>query len=158
MQWLKELSELSGERALYFLPGILNVTLPCVSYGDEFTKKSIKELARLVNAELWALVDKTSTASAALAESTAAAAGEATDKNLLEPVSATESLLAIDKLIESILKFLVTPSDSTSVLSTIESLKWLAHLVNKQPKLVKSSNIYTVQDTSLITNLTRVNN
>lgn len=41
MMWLKELINLLNEEALLFIPGILNVALPCFSYGDENFKKNI---------------------------------------------------------------------------------------------------------------------
>jgi hypothetical protein len=90
----------------------LNVILPCLSYGDDYLKKNTKELARAINLILWTLIDKSN------------------DTN-----NASNNL-AIDKLIESLSKLMVTPSDQTTVLTTIESLKWMLHLVNKQPKLV----------------------
>ncbi len=116
MMWLKELTNLSGERALYFMPGILNVTLPCISYGDDYLKKNTKDLARSINATLWVLIDKSS-------------GNVAADAN-------QSSGLAIEKLIESLTKLMITPSDQQSVLTTIEALKWMLHLVNKQPNLV----------------------
>ncbi len=90
----------------------MNVILPCLSYGDDYLKKNTKELARAINLILWTLIDKSN------------------DTN-----NASNNL-AIDKLIESLSKLMVTPSDQTTVLTTIESLKWMLHLVNKQPKLV----------------------
>lgn len=35
------------------------------------------------------------------------------------------------------MRFMITPTDSQTVTTTIESLKWLLHLVNKLPELVK---------------------
>jgi len=79
MSWLKELTNLLTERALYFIPvwvasylkvqnkthnnylfdskGILNVILPCLSYSDEGLKKNIKELAFQINSTLWKLIE-----------------------------------------------------------------------------------------------------
>lgn len=44
--------------------------------------------------------------------------------------------MAIEKLIETLARFMITPTDSQTVTTTIESLKWLLHLVNKQPDLI----------------------
>jgi hypothetical protein len=41
--------------------------------------------------------------------------------------------LAIEKVIESLSRLMTTPSDSMTVNTTIEALKWISHLVNKQP-------------------------
>ena len=78
MSWLKELTNLLSERALYFIPvrvagylkvlkkaqinlidlkGILNVILPCLSYSDEGLKKNIKEIAFQINSTLWKLIE-----------------------------------------------------------------------------------------------------
>ena len=46
--------------------------------------------------------------------------------------------IAISKVIESLLRFMKTPSDSITVTTTIESLKWVLHLVNKQPEAVEN--------------------
>lgn len=94
--------------------GVLNVILPCLSYGDENLKKSIKELARSVNTSLWSLIDKSTP----------------------EENPATGNKISIDTLIEALSRFMITPTDSQTVTTTIESLKWLLHLVNKQPDLV----------------------
>ncbi len=90
----------------------MNVILPCLSYGDDYLKKNTKELARSINSTLWILIDKSN-----------------------ETVNSSNNL-AIDKLIESLSKLMVTPTDQMTVLTTIESLKWMLHLVNKQSKLV----------------------
>jgi hypothetical protein len=116
MQWLKELTSLLGERSLFFMPGILTVVLPCLSYGDDYLKKSIKELARNINTSLWNLIDK---------------------KHSETRGSPSKSpKLAIDKLIEGLSRLMTTPTEPMTVLTTIESLKWVLHLVNKQPDLV----------------------
>ena len=41
MMWLKELTHLLNDEAVFFIPGILNVILPCFSYGEEGLKKNI---------------------------------------------------------------------------------------------------------------------
>ena len=46
--------------------------------------------------------------------------------------------IAVDKLIEALTRFTVTPSEIVTVTTTIESLRWLLHLVNKQPDLILS--------------------
>ena len=46
--------------------------------------------------------------------------------------------ISVDKLIETLSRFTITPTDSGSVTTTIESLKWFLHLVNKQPNLILS--------------------
>ena len=116
MTWLRELTNLLGERALFFMPGILNVTLPCLSYGDENLKKNIKDQARAVNVILWSLIDKTST----------------TDIETASPLNSKTNHLAIDKVVESLSRLMVTPTDPATVLTTIGSLRWMQHLVNKQ--------------------------
>ena len=50
--------------------------------------------------------------------------------------SSANKKIAIEKLIESLMRFMITPTDSQSVTTTVESLKWLLHLVNKLPELV----------------------
>lgn len=85
-----------------------------MSYGDESLKKSIKELARSVNSILWNLVDK------------AASSDNETKSSKIE----------IKKLIESLSRLMVTPTDPLTVVTTIESLKWIFHLVNRQPDLI----------------------
>jgi len=46
--------------------------------------------------------------------------------------------LPIDKFIESLSRLAVTPSDPASVITTIESLKWILHLVNNWPTVVRT--------------------
>jgi hypothetical protein len=87
-------------------------------------KKNIREIARSINSILWSLIEK-----APVAEPTSPAKG--TD------ASTTPSKIDIGKLIESLSRLMVTPSDSQTVVTTIESLKWILHLVNKQPDLVR---------------------
>jgi vacuole morphology and inheritance protein 14 len=117
MMWLKELTSLLEERALFFMPGILNVTLPCLSYSDENLKKNIKDQARAVNTVLWTLIDRMSVP----------------ENEISSPLnSKTASNLAIDKVVESLTRLLVTPTDSITVLTTIGALRWLLHLINKQ--------------------------
>lgn len=41
MMWLNELINLLNDEAIFFIPGILNVTLPCFSYGEDGLKKNI---------------------------------------------------------------------------------------------------------------------
>jgi len=118
MMWLKELTSLLEERALFFMPGILNVTLPCLSYSDENLKKNIKDQARAVNTVLWTLIDRMSA-----------------PENEISPLNnktAGISNLAVDKVVESLTRLLVTPTDSITVLTTIGALRWLLHLINKQ--------------------------
>ena len=118
MMWLKELTSLLEERALFFMPGILNVTLPCLSYSDENLKKNIKDQARAVNTVLWTLIDRMSV-----------------PENEISPLNsktASNCNLAVDKVVESLTRLLVTPTDSITVLTTIGALRWLLHLINKQ--------------------------
>jgi vacuole morphology and inheritance protein 14 len=118
MMWLKELTSLLEERALFFMPGILNVTLPCLSYSDENLKKNIKDQARAVNTVLWTLIDRMSA-----------------PENEISPLNSKTagiSNLAVDKVVESLTRLLVTPTDSITVLTTIGALRWLLHLINKQ--------------------------
>ena len=118
MMWLKELTSLLEERALFFMPGILNVTLPCLSYSDDNLKKNIKDQARAVNTVLWTLIDRMSA-----------------PENEISPLnSKTAGInnLAVDKVVESLTRLLVTPTDSITVLTTIGALRWLLHLINKQ--------------------------
>lgn len=110
MIWLKELINIIGNNALYFMPGILNVTLPCLSYSDDGLKKNIKDLARTINGILWHLIETTNADSA-------------------------DSKISIDKLIETLCRFMTTSSSSETANTTIESLKWILHLVNKQSDL-----------------------
>ena len=117
MQWLKELTNLLGDRAIFFMPGILTVVLPCLSYSDDNLKKNIKELARNINTTLWNLISKTQTETGKINASSA-------------------PKLAIDNLIEGLSRLMTTPTEPSTVLTTIESLKWILHLVNKQPDLV----------------------
>ena len=116
MMWLKELTSLLEERALFFMPGILNVTLPCLSYNDENLKKNIKDQARGVNTILWTLIDKMNSP----------------ESENSSPLNNTSNHLTIDKVVESLTRLMVTPTDSISVLTTIGALRWLLHLVNKQ--------------------------
>ena len=139
MLWLKELVNLLGDRALYFMPGILSVILPCFAFSDEAIKKNIKELSRSINLILWNMIEKNNpilatAAAAALSPSSTSqqAAQKADDDNNKDQ----PKQFAIDKVIESLLRFMNTPSDSISVVSTMESLKWILHLVNKQPSIV----------------------
>ena len=111
MVWLKELVSLIGDNALYFMPGILNVILPCLSYSDEGLKRNIKELARSINLTLWILIETS------------------TDDS-------TDNKIAIDKLIETLCRFMTSSSSVESPFTTIESLKWILHLVNKQSDLM----------------------
>lgn len=113
MIWLKELINIVGDRSLYFMPGILNAVLPCLSYNDEGFKTKTKEIARLVNATLGGLIDITELTT-----------------------TTVKNKLAIEKIIESLSKFMTTPSDQQNVNTTIESLKWILHLVNKQPEAI----------------------
>ena len=118
MMWLKELTSLLEERALFFMPGILNVTLPCLSYSDDNLKKNIKDQARAVNTVLWTLIDRMSA-----------------PENEISPLNSKTagiSNLAVDKVVESLTRLLVTPTDSITVLTTIGALRWLLHLINKQ--------------------------
>jgi hypothetical protein len=112
--WLKELTILlsPNDKVLLFMPGILNVILPCLSYGDENLKKNIKELARSINTILWVLISE-----------------EGEGKSELEG----KNKLNIDQVITALSRFMVTPNDSLSVNTTTEALKWNLHLVNKQP-------------------------
>lgn len=119
MQWLKELTNLLGERSLFFMPGILTVVLPCLSYGDDNLKKNIKELARNINTTLWNLIDK-----------------KHSETMKTDGSPSKSPKLAIDKLIEGLSRLMTTPTEPMTVLTTIESLKWVLHLVNKQPDLV----------------------
>lgn len=113
MIWLKELINIVGDHSLYFMPGILNVTLPCLSYPEENYKGQTKEIAKSINATLGGLVDVPREVTTSIGES-----------------------LAIDKIIESLSKFMITPSDQQNVNTTIESLKWILHLVDKQPEAI----------------------
>lgn len=115
MIWLKELINIVGDHSLYFMPGILNVILPCLSYNDEGFKGKTRDIAKQINAILGGLVD------------------EETKK---EVSSSIANNLAIDKIIESLSRFMTTPSDHHNVNTTIESLKWILHLVNKQPEAI----------------------
>lgn len=90
----------------------MNVILPCLSYGEDYLKKNTKELARSINLTLWTLIDKSN------------------------EMSTTTTNLAINNLIESLTRLMITPSDQMSVVTTIESLKWVLHLVNKKPNMV----------------------
>ena len=137
MLWLKELVNLLGDRALYFMPGILGVILPCFAFNDEAIKKNIKELSRSINLTLWSMIEKSNailTMAADAALSQKQAAEKVNDESSKDQQQ--QKQFAIDKVIESLLRFMNTPSDSISVVSTIESLKWILHLVNKQPSIV----------------------
>lgn len=46
--------------------------------------------------------------------------------------------IAVDKLIETLTRFTITPSEIVTVTTTIESLRWLLHLIKKQPDLILS--------------------
>lgn len=116
MVWLKELIHIVGDHSLYFMPGILNVTLPCLSYGDEGFSSKTKEIAKTVNATLGGLVDATNSSE--------------------EKTNEVTNNLAIEKIIESLSRFMVTPSEQQNVNTTIESLKWILHLVKKQPQII----------------------
>jgi hypothetical protein len=99
------------------------VILPCLSYSDENLKKNIREMARSINAILWSLVEK---APISAEQSSPLKGSEASGSSKID----------ISKLIESLSRLMVTPSDSQTVVTTLESLKWILHLVNKQPDLV----------------------
>jgi vacuole morphology and inheritance protein 14 len=115
MVWLKELINIVGDHSLYFMPGILNVILPCLSYNEEGFKTKTREIAKSINAVLGGLVDVEA-------------------KTELE--NSVANNLAIDKVIESLSRFMKIPSDQHNVNTTIESLKWILHLVNKQPNAI----------------------
>lgn len=114
MIWLKELVNIIGNNSLYFMPGILNVILPCLSYPDDGLKRTIKELARSINFTLWNLIENNNNAAN----------------------NATENKIAIEKLIETLCRFMTTSTSAESLNTTIESLKWILHLVNKQSDLM----------------------
>ena len=116
MVWLKELINIVGDHSLYFMPGILNVILPCLSFSDDSFKGKTKDIARAINAILGGLID----------------VGKASK----EAVSNVTDRLAIDKVIETLSRFMNTPSDQQNVNTTIESLKWILHFVNKQPEAI----------------------
>ena len=123
MVWLKELVNIVGDHSLYFMPGILNVILPCLSYSDDGYKKNIKEIARSINSTLGGLVDKKTSS-------------QTTSSNDEVSTTSIANNLAIDKIIESLSRFMTTPSDFQNVNTTMESLKWILHLVNKQPEAI----------------------
>jgi vacuole morphology and inheritance protein 14 len=116
MIWLKELVNIIGNNSLYFMPGILNVILPCLSYPDDGLKRTIKELARSINFTLWNLIEN--------------------NNNNAATNNATENKIAIEKLIETLCRFMTTSTSAESLNTTIESLKWILHLVNKQSDLM----------------------
>ena len=109
LQWLKEMCIRQNVHALEYMPGILFVTLPCLSYGDEHAKRSIRDLARVVNSKLWDIIDKSETTSEEI-----------------------KSYLSFVKVVESLMKHLTLPSESLNIQTAIEGLKWLSHLINKQ--------------------------
>ena len=76
--WLKELVNIIGSNSLDFMPGILNVILPCLSYSEDGVKKSIKELSRSINSTIWYLIE---------------------NNNITD---LTDNKIAIDKLIEAL--------------------------------------------------------
>jgi len=115
MIWLKELINIVADHSLYFMPGILNVILPCLSYNEEGFKSKTKEIAKSINVILGGFVDTET-------------------KN--EVKTSVANNLAIDKVIESLSRFMKTPTDQLNVNTTIESLKWILHLVNKQPNAI----------------------
>ncbi len=106
--WLKELVNIIGSNSLNFMPGILNVILPCLSYSEDGVRKSIKDLARSINSTIWNLIE---------------------NNNITE---LSDNKIAIDKLIEALCRFMTTSSSNESPNTTLESLKWILHLVNKQ--------------------------
>lgn len=56
--------------------------------------------------------------------------------NLSEEKTTFLKKIAVDKLIETLSRFTITPSDINTVTTTIESLRWFLHLVNKVPQLI----------------------
>jgi vacuole morphology and inheritance protein 14 len=108
LQWLKEMCMRQNVHTLQYMPGILFVTLPCLSYSDEHSKKNIRELAKLVNTKLWDVIETI------------------TDEVIND--------LSLIKVVESLMKHLAVPNDTLNVLTAIEGLKWLNHLIDKQPE------------------------
>ena len=157
MLWLKELINLLGDNSLSKLPvdiiytcsfiyisflincvfflfqGILNVVLPCLSYGDDNLKRNVRELARSINTILWGLVEKSASSSPSQNNNQK---HEESNGSLVK-----SNKIEISKLIESLSRLMLTPSDSQTVMTTIESLKWILHIVNKQPDLVDIENL-----------------
>lgn len=116
MIWLKELINIVGDHSLYFMPGILNVILPCLSFSDDSFKGKTKDVAKLINAILGGLID--------------------VSRVPKEKATNVTDHLAIDKVIETLSRFMNTPSDQQNVNTTIESLRWILHFVNKQPDAI----------------------
>lgn len=58
--------------------------------------------------------------------------------HLREETKTLINKIAVDKLIETLSRFTITPSETNTVTTTIESLRWFLHLVNKQPELILS--------------------
>ena len=111
LQWLKETSIRQNVHTLQYMPGVLFVILPCLSYSEEFSKKNIKELAKFVNSKLWEIIDKSDSSSEEI-----------------------KSDLSLIKVVESLMKHLSLPNESLNIQTGIEGLEWLSHMINNQPE------------------------
>lgn len=122
MQWLKEICLLKqyNNNILRYMPGILYVILPCLSYTDEqhvntnSKKTVIRDLVKQINGKLWDLITQYNL------------------NDIIENSSDADSELSLLKVVESLIKHLQVPFEQLNVITAIECLKWLNHLIDKQ--------------------------
>ncbi|CAK9803710.1 Protein VAC14 homolog [Anthophora plagiata] len=121
--WIKEFVHLSGPLMLPYMSGILVAVLPCLAYDGD-TRKSIKETATQVNANLMKLITMENTQ---LVNNV----GEfdvQTEKDSSQNCSLAESL-DLSSVVEVLTKHLMYMSVQTKV----AVLKWIHHLFTNIP-------------------------
>lgn len=116
--WIKEFVHLSGPLMLPYMSGILVAVLPCLAYDGD-TRKSIKETATQVNANLMKLVTMDNTQ----VVNNINDAGAHNQRDSSQNCSLAESL-DLSSVVEVLIKHLMYMSVQTKV----AVLKWIHHL------------------------------
>ncbi|KAL0131673.1 hypothetical protein PUN28_002901 [Cardiocondyla obscurior] len=125
--WIKEFVNLSGPLMLPYMSGILVAVLPCLAYDGD-TRKSIKETATQVNANLMKLIIVKST--------------EATNKDQENKMHSTmekdgvsqDHSLAENLDLASVVEVLTRHLSYLSVQTKVAVLKWIHHLFINIPQ------------------------
>ncbi|XP_011867586.1 PREDICTED: protein VAC14 homolog [Vollenhovia emeryi] len=122
--WIKEFVHLSGPLMLPYMSGILVAVLPCLAYDGD-TRKSIKETATQVNANLMKLI---------IVKSTEAASKDRESKPQSTKDDVTQDSLDENLDLASVVEVLTKHLLYLSVQTKVAVLKWIHHLFINIPQ------------------------
>ncbi|XP_041376053.1 protein VAC14 homolog [Gigantopelta aegis] len=134
--WLREFIALAGRTMLPHLSGILNATLPCLSYSDN-TRKKVRDAAEALSVSLHKLIEIQDDQPTPIMESTGEATlGAGDDVKKLPENSADadpQEPGAIQMDILSVLDVLQKMLGHEAVQTRVAALRWFSLLFSKTP-------------------------